>query len=85
MRERFSARHFWNDIVEQRCTLFQYIGELCRYLVNGAPQPQEKRHALRLACGNGLRRRRLERVSAALPHSADSRVLRRHRRQLLAL
>jgi fatty-acyl-CoA synthase len=55
LRERFSAHAFWNDIVEQRCTLFQYIGELCRYLVNGAPQPQETRHALRLACGNGLR------------------------------
>jgi fatty-acyl-CoA synthase len=55
LRERFSARAFWSDVVEQRCTLFQYIGELCRYLVNSAPQPQERRHALRLACGNGLR------------------------------
>ncbi len=39
----------------ERCTLFQYIGELCRYLLNSAPQPAEARHALRLACGNGLR------------------------------
>jgi fatty-acyl-CoA synthase len=56
LRERFSARHFWHDIVAERCTLFQYIGELCRYLVNGAPQAQESGHRLRLACGNGLRR-----------------------------
>lgn len=56
LRERFSARHFWHDIVAERCTLFQYIGELCRYLVNSPPQPEETQHGLRLACGNGLRR-----------------------------
>jgi len=37
------------------CTLFQYIGELCRYLVNSPPHPKENAHRLRLACGNGLR------------------------------
>jgi fatty-acyl-CoA synthase len=52
---RFSARRFWDDIVEWDCTLFQYIGELCRYLVNGAPHPRERAHRLRLCCGNGLR------------------------------
>jgi fatty-acyl-CoA synthase len=55
LRERFSAREFWKDIVEERCTLFQYIGELCRYLLAGSPQPWETRHSLRLCCGNGLR------------------------------
>jgi fatty-acyl-CoA synthase len=56
LRERFSARHFWPDVVAERCTLFQYVGELCRYLVNGPPQSEETAHQLRLACGNGLRR-----------------------------
>ena len=37
------------------CTLFQYIGELCRYLVNAPPHPARRAHRLRLACGNGLR------------------------------
>jgi fatty-acyl-CoA synthase len=55
LRERFSAREFWRDIVEERCTLFQYIGELCRYLLNSPPQPEETQHSLRLCCGNGLR------------------------------
>src|SRR5213076_3335037 len=55
LRERFSAREFWQDIVAERCTLFQYIGELCRYLLASPPQAQETRHALRLCCGNGLR------------------------------
>ncbi len=55
LRERFSAREFWQDLVQERCTLFQYIGELCRYLLASPPQAQETRHALRLCCGNGLR------------------------------
>ena len=55
IREKFSAREFWDDVVRHRCTLFMYIGELCRYLVNCAPHPQERGHRLRLCCGNGLR------------------------------
>jgi fatty-acyl-CoA synthase len=55
LRERFSASEFWKDIVAERCTLFQYIGELCRYLLTAAPQPWETQHSLRLCCGNGLR------------------------------
>jgi fatty-acyl-CoA synthase len=55
LRERFSASGFWKDVVDERCTLFQYIGELCRYLLASPPQAEESRHALRLACGNGLR------------------------------
>lgn len=55
LRERFSAREFWDDIVRFECTIFQYIGELCRYLVNSPPNPNETKHRLRLICGNGLR------------------------------
>lgn len=55
IRERFSASQFWDDIVRFDCTLFQYIGELCRYLLAAPPSPGEHRHRLRLCCGNGLR------------------------------
>src|SRR5262249_23891933 len=55
LREKFSAREFWDDVTRWDCTLFQYIGELCRYLVNSPPHPRETAHRLRLACGNGLR------------------------------
>ncbi len=55
IRPRFSASDFWRDVRDERCTLFQYIGELCRYLVNSPPQAHETEHSLRLACGNGLR------------------------------
>jgi len=54
IREKFSASHFWSDIVGWDCTLFQYIGELCRYLLNAKPSAQETEHRIRLACGNGL-------------------------------
>lgn len=55
IREKFSAREFWDDVVRWDCTLFQYIGELCRYLVNTPPTPSERKHRIRLCCGNGLR------------------------------
>jgi fatty-acyl-CoA synthase len=55
IREKFSASEFWDDVVRWDCTLLQYIGELCRYLVNSPPHPKERSHRLRLACGNGLR------------------------------
>jgi fatty-acyl-CoA synthase len=54
IRPGFSARAFWDEITEQRCTIFQYIGELCLYLVTAPPHPSEREHDLRLCCGNGL-------------------------------
>ena len=54
IREKFSASQFWNDIVRWDCTLFQYIGELCRYLLHTEPSSSETQHRIRLACGNGL-------------------------------
>jgi fatty-acyl-CoA synthase len=55
IREKFSASRFWDDIARFECTLFQYIGELCRYLLLAPPHPRETLHRLRLCCGNGLR------------------------------
>ncbi|HTT74512.1 MAG TPA: long-chain-acyl-CoA synthetase [Candidatus Binataceae bacterium] len=55
IRPRFSSSRFWDDVASYDCTLFQYIGELCRYLVNAPPHPRETDHRLRLCCGNGLR------------------------------
>jgi len=55
LRRKFSARGFWDDIARTECTLIQYIGELCRFLVNLPPNPREREHCIRIACGNGLR------------------------------
>ena len=49
IREKFSARDFWDDMVNWDCTLFQYIGELCRYLVN-APEAAAREAAPAAAC-----------------------------------
>ena len=55
VRAKFSSSRFWADINEYGCTIFQYIGELCRYLVtNSIKSPEETSHKLRLAVGNGL-------------------------------
>ncbi|HEX9469904.1 MAG TPA: AMP-binding protein, partial [Bradyrhizobium sp.] len=53
LADKFSASQFWHDIVRWDCTLFQYIGELCRYLLKAPPSEYETIHRLRLACGNG--------------------------------
>ncbi|MBL8531374.1 MAG: long-chain-acyl-CoA synthetase [Hyphomonadaceae bacterium] len=55
LRRKFSATHFWDDVADHGCTIFVYIGELCRYLVNQPSHAKDQAHALRLAFGNGLR------------------------------
>lgn len=54
LRAGFSASRFWDDVVEGEATMFVYIGELCRYLVNQPTGPSDRAHHLRLAFGNGL-------------------------------
>jgi fatty-acyl-CoA synthase len=54
LRERFSTRHFWSDIIRWECTTFQYIGELCRYLLHANSSRDAAGHRIRVACGNGL-------------------------------
>jgi fatty-acyl-CoA synthase len=55
LRRKFSVREFWEDCHSYRPTFFQYIGELCRYLLNAPPGPHEQDHAIRAITGNGLR------------------------------
>ena len=55
VRKGFSARRFWPDVAASGATIFQYIGELCRYLVGAPADAVERGHSLRLCCGNGLR------------------------------
>ena len=52
---RFSASQFWDEIIATKATMFVYIGELCRYLVNQPPRPQDRDSLVRMAFGNGLR------------------------------
>ncbi len=55
IRRKFSASEFWRDIRQFRATVFIYIGELCRYLLNTTQHPDETEHRLRLCFGNGMR------------------------------
>jgi len=56
VRRKFSVRQFWNDIQSQHVTVFQYIGEICRYLLNYAEVNgvKPKEHQLRCMLGAGL-------------------------------
>lgn len=53
---KFSASKFWKDCTIHKITVTQYIGELCRYLLNSPPTAFDKAHRVRIAVGNGLRR-----------------------------
>jgi fatty-acyl-CoA synthase len=55
IRRKFSAHEFWTDCYRYKATFFQYIGELCRYLLNAPPGPHEQDHNIRAITGNGLR------------------------------
>jgi fatty-acyl-CoA synthase len=54
VREGFSASRFWTDVAASHATIVQYIGELCRYLVQSPAADGTIEHRVRLACGNGL-------------------------------
>ncbi|XP_060586557.1 long-chain fatty acid transport protein 2-like isoform X2 [Ruditapes philippinarum] len=55
LREKFSARHFWDDCRKHDVTIIQYIGEVCRYLVAQPKSPKDGIHKIKYAFGNGLR------------------------------
>uniref|UniRef100_A0A1B6DSZ8 long-chain-fatty-acid--CoA ligase n=2 Tax=Clastoptera arizonana TaxID=38151 RepID=A0A1B6DSZ8_9HEMI len=55
LRSKFSVSNFWTDCIKYECTVAQYIGEMCRYLLASPERPEEKLHKVRLVFGNGLR------------------------------
>lgn len=55
LRKKFSARSFTPDCIKYKCVAMQYIGELCRYLANAPPNPDDSKVRLRYAIGNGMR------------------------------
>ncbi|MFD2642727.1 long-chain-acyl-CoA synthetase [Pseudomonas japonica] len=54
VRRKFSVSEFWRDVNRHGITVFQYIGEICRYLLNRPAQPGERQHSLRCMLGAGL-------------------------------
>lgn len=55
LRRKFSATQFWDDCVKYGVTGFNYIGEVCRYLLHTKTHPLERKHKVRFMMGAGLR------------------------------
>jgi len=55
IRRKFSVSNFWSDVRKFNVTAWCYIGELCRYLMNQAPRPDDRNNSLIKIIGNGLR------------------------------
>lgn len=55
IKKKFSASGFFPDVKKYNCTVAQYIGEMCRYILATPPNPADASHKLRLIFGNGLR------------------------------
>ncbi|KAF9636006.1 putative fatty acid transporter protein [Lasiodiplodia theobromae] len=52
---RFSHARFWPEVRAARATAIQYVGELCRYLMNAPASPLDREHEVSMAWGNGMR------------------------------
>ncbi|RLU17248.1 hypothetical protein DMN91_011317 [Ooceraea biroi] len=55
IRKKFSASAFFSDCIKYKCTIAQYIGEMCRYILAVAPKKEDREHNVRMIFGNGLR------------------------------
>jgi len=52
---KFSVTRFWDEIRNYNATAFNYIGEVCRYLMNQPPKPSDSDNPVRVVIGPGLR------------------------------
>lgn len=52
---KFSHKTFWPEVVASEANIIQYVGELCRYLLNGPKSSYERSHKVQMAWGNGMR------------------------------
>jgi len=52
---KFSVTNFWDDIRKYNATAFNYIGEVCRYLINQPAKPNDADNPVKMVIGAGLR------------------------------
>ncbi len=52
---KFSASKFWDETRKFNATCFNYVGEICRYLYNQPPKPDDADNPIVKIVGNGLR------------------------------
>nr|XP_053626715.1 long-chain fatty acid transport protein 4-like [Cherax quadricarinatus]XP_053626716.1 long-chain fatty acid transport protein 4-like [Cherax quadricarinatus]XP_053626717.1 long-chain fatty acid transport protein 4-like [Cherax quadricarinatus]XP_053626718.1 long-chain fatty acid transport protein 4-like [Cherax quadricarinatus]XP_053626719.1 long-chain fatty acid transport protein 4-like [Cherax quadricarinatus] len=55
IRQKFSASQYWVEAKKYDCTVAQYVGEICRYLLKTPEKPEDKQHKVRVMFGNGVR------------------------------
>jgi len=55
LKKKFSATSFFKECRDQKVTVMQYIGELCRYLLTAPESEADSKNSIRIAIGNGLR------------------------------
>lgn len=55
IRKKFSASNYFADCQKYKCTVAQYIGEMCRYILATLSNPADTQHNVRVIFGNGLR------------------------------
>jgi solute carrier family 27 fatty acid transporter 1/4 len=55
LRKKFSASKFFEDCTKYNCTVVQYIGEVCRYLLAQPVRDTDAANPVNIAVGNGLR------------------------------
>ncbi|XP_074042537.1 fatty acid transport protein 3 isoform X2 [Leptinotarsa decemlineata] len=56
IRKKFSASNFWTDCKKYKCTVGNYIGEICRYLLLTHRNGKTVEHGVKKMIGNGLRK-----------------------------
>ncbi|MFX1340683.1 MAG: long-chain-acyl-CoA synthetase [Promethearchaeota archaeon] len=52
---KFSASRFWDEVRKFNANCFNYVGEICRYLYNQPPEPNDGDNPIVKIVGNGLR------------------------------
>ncbi|XP_059473043.1 long-chain fatty acid transport protein 1-like [Neocloeon triangulifer] len=55
LRGKFSASKYWENCAKYKCTVAQYIGEMCRYLLASPATQFDKKHQVEKMFGNGLK------------------------------
>ncbi|KAI8958149.1 fatty acid transporter [Daldinia sp. FL1419] len=55
LSRKFSHKTFWPEVRASKASVIQYVGELCRYLLNAPPSPLDADNNVKMAWGNGLR------------------------------
>lgn len=55
LTRKFSASRFWDDCRRHGVTGFQYVGEICQFLLNQPERPDDRDHRVRVMVGTGLR------------------------------